>query len=61
MQQAGDYDGRKSHCYEAVLHEFHHSGQNDQVSVEGGEDGSVYITTLRERTNRTSESDTFHH
>lgn len=47
MHQGGDQYRSQAERDEAVLHVLHHGGEDDQVGVEGGEDGAVDVPALR--------------
>lgn len=49
MHQGGDYYGNQAEGDEAVLHVLHHRRQDNQVCVEGSEDGPVYVAALRRK------------
>lgn len=49
MHQGGDDHGRQAQRYEAVLHDLHDDGEDDQVGVKRLEDGAVDVAVLRKR------------
>lgn len=53
MNNSSDYYCRQAESDESVLHVLHHNGEDDQAGVEYGEDGPVYVSTLKTGKNTT--------